>query len=153
MTGEDPAGEGGDEAEANGDTEETDIDSAKAERELEQGADRRKPALFDLIRQTLPDDPRNYAISPVLAQHSEAVFKGQGVSDSGGLPGVVGHFLVSLQHFLDSLGADVVMKLLDFSASVTVRLEPVVPPAAVEAARRLATETPKGCCGEPTFKT
>ncbi len=112
MTGEDPAGEGGDEAEANGDTEETDIDSAKAERELEQGADRRKPALFDLIRQTLPDDPRNYAISPVLAQHSEAVFKGQGVSDSGGLPGVVGHFLVSLQHFLDSLGADVVMKLL-----------------------------------------
>lgn len=122
--------------------EATDIDPQQAEQDLATAPDKNK--LYDLLRDTIPPDIRNYAIAPVLTESFEAVFRGNHVGTDGGSPGAVGHFLVSLQGFLNSLDADVLMTLLNFASSVHVELRPVVPESAATMARDLAQTDPQG---------
>lgn len=88
---------------------------------------RRKRRLLELDK-TSPRDTRSYAIAAAAGDRLTAIFDGRGVSGDGGDPGIVGEFLVSLDRLLEALGGgEVVLRLLDFTSSVRVELEPVVP--------------------------
>jgi len=127
------------------DGDETDIDAAEAERELAPGGSlRRKRNLYDRIRETLPGDTRNYAIAPVLDERVVASLDGRGITSEGGDPGVVADFLFSLTKLILALDGEVILRVLDFTNSVRVELEPKVPEAVKREAQRRADEDPQG---------
>jgi|GEM_PF-6212065 len=124
--------------------EQTDIDPVGAEQALADDSSRGKKKLYDWIRETLPKDTRNYAVAPVLGEKLSAVFDGDGLTSAGGAPEVVGEFLVRLHSLLAALDAQVLLTMLDFSSSVVIELQPLVPESVEVQARDLAETDPDG---------
>jgi hypothetical protein len=125
--------------------DETDVDPAQAERELAPGGTlRHRRSLYDRIRETLPNDIRNYAIAPVLEERVLAILDGRGITRTGGDPGVVADILAGLTKLMMTLNGEFVLRVLDFTSSVRIELEPKVPAAIKAEAHRRAVEDPDG---------
>jgi hypothetical protein len=124
--------------------EQTDVDPEEAERQLAEARGRRKRALLDLDRETLPSDTRHYAIANLLDQEVEAVLDGRGVTSQGGNPRVIGEFLLAVESFIERLGGALVMRRLTFGNSVHVILQPDVPKPVRDRVQQLAEQDPEG---------
>jgi hypothetical protein len=124
--------------------DQTDIDAVEAETQLETA--RHRKDLLDFIRDTLPEDSRNYAVAPVLETPVRLTYNADGVTAEGGRPRVIGGLLSAIDEFLFQLsgGDKFWLRSLDFKSSVNVVIEPDVPTAIRERAENLRDTDPEG---------
>lgn len=108
--------------------DETDDDAEKAaqeegEREFEEAT--RKREVLDALRKVTAGRQATYSVAPGLVSGKAiAIFDGAGITAEGGDPGAVGKFIIAVERFLDSVGADVVLTALNFASSLRIELEP-----------------------------
>lgn len=83
-----------------------------------------------------------YAIAPYLLAERVARIYSPELSADGGDPSVVAHYLSALAGLVKSIDENVIMKALEFIASVDITLEPKVDPDVREFALRMASRDP-----------